>query len=69
MLNPLGVINKKNREVNMSVEGIQSDESIAIEPVLDVEKESKKVGMDISSFARPNGRLQRMADTSIRIIS
>ncbi|QVL55284.1 MAG: hypothetical protein KFB95_08215 [Simkaniaceae bacterium] len=37
----------------MSVEGIQSDESIAIEPVLDVEKESKKVGMDISSFARP----------------
>ncbi|WP_316358435.1 hypothetical protein [Candidatus Neptunichlamydia sp. REUL1] len=37
----------------MSVEGIQSGESIALESVLEVEKESKKVDMDISSFARP----------------
>lgn len=37
----------------MSVEGIQSGENIALESVLEVEKESKKVDMDISSFARP----------------
>ncbi len=37
----------------MSIEGIQSGESIALESVLEVEKESKKIDVHISSFARP----------------
>jgi len=37
----------------MSVEGVQSGENIAVEGTIELEKESKKVDMHISSFARP----------------
>lgn len=37
----------------MSVEGVQSGESIAVEGTIELEKESKKVDMNINSVARP----------------